>query len=77
MLIDRDALLERIVYADLSTKTVNALHDLLDAAPTIACERCEQFAYREDLRKRFFGLVAHICSECYCGSNFTPRKEAS
>ena len=34
-LIDADALQERAVYANLSTKTVDALHDLLDAAPTI------------------------------------------
>jgi hypothetical protein len=54
-LVDRDALLERIVYADLSTKAVNALHDLIDAAPTVACERCEHFATDQTVTD------AHIC----------------
>lgn len=40
-LIDGDALAERAVYANLSTEVVDVLVDLIDAAPTVACERCE------------------------------------
>ena len=40
-MVDADALQEAIVScADLSTKTVDVVHDLIDAAPTISCRTC-------------------------------------
>lgn len=52
-LIDADELREHIVYADISTKAVDALIDALDAVPVVRCEDCRH--WRRDIISRLTG----------------------
>lgn len=66
-LIDRKALRTALQSGVDETWFNHVIAPVIDAAPTVSCERCEYGAKREFLNR---------CDACYCGSNFKEATHA-
>jgi len=65
-LIDADALKERLQYSFFDI-TATPATSVVDAAPTVYCERCEH--YDREASHGWDDCV-QTCLDCWCGSNF-------